>query len=48
MNSNFSNEIDVRKERPQILPVMKNEILYRCGYCHQTSNWKHVIEVSEN
>lgn len=18
---------------------------YRCGYCHQTSNWKHVIEV---
>lgn len=18
---------------------------YRCGYCHQLSNWKHVIEV---
>lgn len=49
-----SNEVDwkdsVTEELPTIYPGIKasekqiSHSSYRCGYCHQMSNWKHVIE----
>ncbi|XP_031639825.1 RE1-silencing transcription factor B-like [Contarinia nasturtii] len=49
VNCNFRNEIEVHsaEERPQILPktkIISTGPIYRCGYCHQKSQWKHVIE----
>lgn len=46
----ISNEIDLTGELPSHCPITKPteqqtaNSRYRCGYCHQTSNWKHVIE----
>lgn len=57
VNSNYSNVVDcsnwtdaIVEDTSSFYPTLRNvasvqSSLFRCGYCHQTSNWKHVIEV---
>lgn len=42
-----SHEIDVMKPMNETQNILyeNQQQGYRCGYCHQLSNWKHVIEV---
>lgn len=47
-NEIFCGDINEKKFSENILKLefpLKTASNYRCGYCRQTSNWKHVIEV---
>lgn len=46
-NGNDDNGDADLDEKPvnDIRPAMLSK-LYRCGFCYQTSSWKHVIEVN--